>query len=373
MSEDTWIDVPVLKISQPIGDFYVGRMTAQNLVGICHADVRRFAGIESPESTEIDEGSIIKYIGIQRQLNPSRVNEIQQYVNTSDACFPNTIIIAISSKNIQTDDRSDRLLIRNLPNVANVIDGQHRLAGFDGNPTSTRFDLVATIFVDLEVAEQAYLFSTINTKQTRINPSLAQDLLDFSEIGTPEKVSHNIAKALNFDSESPWYHLIKMLGANDAIISGIITQHTFVVEVLNLMYPSEYQIKVRDELKRKNNKERLRGLDINSLRYPFWDFYVTNQDQQIEKILFNYFQAVKEVFPDDWANPRRILSKSVGYKALMLQLPELIRIGIEVGGLRKDFFLKPIRELRLGERELTEQEFGSSASGASKLREALFG
>lgn len=242
-------------------------------------------------------------MGIQRPLNEERVSEIRDYVRTVDACFPNSIIIAVSSEDTKVEPNTSSLFIRNRPDVATVIDGQHRLAGFSDD-FDLNFQLLVTIFTDMEVQDQAYLFSTINTKQTRINPSLARDLLEFSTIETPEKVAHNIAKASNLDNDSPWYRQIKMLGVKDEISNGIITQHAFVTEIIRLLYPAKnYQNPVRSTLKEsKNDRTRLRSLEISSSEYPFWDFYMESHDELIKKILDNYFQAVKEVFPEDYGS-----------------------------------------------------------------------
>jgi hypothetical protein len=102
---------------------------------------------------------------------------------------------------------------------------------------------------------------------------------------------------------------------------------------------------------------------------------ISKQDEQIKKILGNYFQVVKETFPGDWANRDRILSKTVGYQALMSQLRRFIPIGIDRGSLSMQFFRPYVEEARrrLGERPLTVTEFGSSSSAAEQLRQTMFG
>ena len=81
---DDHISFAAAEVDQPIGTFYVGVMSAQDVLAISYADVRR-----------IEDRDIEKVIGIQRPLDPERVEEIRQYVKTVDASFPTSIILAI--------------------------------------------------------------------------------------------------------------------------------------------------------------------------------------------------------------------------------------------------------------------------------------
>jgi DGQHR domain-containing protein len=64
-------------------------------------------------------------------------------------------------------------------NVAKIIDGQHRIAGLE-EYNGPEFELNVTIFVDMDLEDQALLFATINLKQTRVSKSLAYDLFEFA-------------------------------------------------------------------------------------------------------------------------------------------------------------------------------------------------
>ena len=58
--------------------------------------------------------------------------------------------------------------IANEEDVAKIIDGQHRIAGleaFDKNGDS--FQMIATIFVDMDMEDQAMVFATINLSRQR--------------------------------------------------------------------------------------------------------------------------------------------------------------------------------------------------------------
>jgi len=173
-----------------------------------------------------------------------------------------------------------------------------------------------------------------------------------------------------------------MLGRKEDMMNGIavsITQHAFVTELLHLIYPGtpEFYREIRNLLRNsKNNREHLNSLTvkIDKARYPFWEFYIQSREDGIRKTLDNYFRAVQSVFPSEWTNQELILSKTVGYGALMRQLVTFVPRGIREGILSLDFFkrhLAPARE-NLGDRPLTVDEWGSSEASITKLRLAMF-
>lgn len=91
------------------------------------------------------------------------------------------------------------MTIDDSPNAFSIIDGQHRLAGLGTMDDKYRenFEVIVSIYKDLKISEQAYLFSTINSQQTKVNPSLNYNLELESEITTPRKFVALIGKAFN--------------------------------------------------------------------------------------------------------------------------------------------------------------------------------
>nr|MBI4156889.1 DGQHR domain-containing protein [Candidatus Woesearchaeota archaeon] len=355
-----FIEINALSVKQPLGNFYVGIISARDLLDISHADVRR-----------IEKDDIERHIGIQRPLNLSRVKEIKEYVKTFDASFPNSIIISIGKEYISFKNMSEnKLIIERNKNAATIIDGQHRLAGFENNPIDN-FDLIITIFLDLEREEQALLFSIINTKHTKVNPSLAADLLEFSSIITPAKIAHNIAKTMNSDRDGPWYKLIRMLGTRSELYEGIITQSTFTKEIINLICRNEDLYKIRDIIKKEGRKSLIHHFNRNYEKYIFWNFYVDNKDEFIFKILNNYFTAIKNVFKNEWANKKYILTKTTGYIALMKLFPELFIKGKNDEDLSINFFQTYFEKVKNSLKELVSDNYESGLKGTNRLYKDL--
>ncbi|MCS5949413.1 DGQHR domain-containing protein [Klebsiella pneumoniae subsp. pneumoniae] len=168
------ITIKALKVSQPIGEFYFGKIKAKDLVNITYSDVRRMA---DSESRQLDD-----YIGIQRPLIESRVRQINSYISGVDSSFPNSIIIAMNSDNVSWNENNGDFIISpnedgDLSKLAKILDGQHRIAGFDDSNTTfindigdvSDFELLITIFVDADISTQANVFSTVNLAQTKVN------------------------------------------------------------------------------------------------------------------------------------------------------------------------------------------------------------
>ena len=324
-TKDEAVGIKVLEVNQPIGKFYIGVASASNAVAICSANARN--------KDELEE-----YIGIQRPLNPERVKEIKKYVQTWDASFPNSVILAVRSKYFFFED--DCIYIYKNKISANIIDGQHRLAGFD-EENGKDFDVILALFPELELEEQAYLFSVINTKMTRINPSLAQDLYAFATINTPAKLVHNIAKNFNQDSSNPWYQKIKMLGRRELNTDSVLSQSTFSKEILKLVCDKGDSYEIRHILKvNDNDRSSLNNFydTKKSDKYILWMPFVKNEDKFIFTILRDYFLTVQATYADEWDDATKILTKTTGYSALMMVFDKLCREGFKKGELTRKFF-----------------------------------
>src|SRR5882762_10468420 len=90
------------------------------------------------------------------------------------------------------------------------------------------FQLSVSVFVDIDMEDQAYIFSTVNLAQTKVNRSLAYDLFELANSPSPQKTCHNIAVALDTITVSPFHKRIKRLGsATPGRNSETITQATF--------------------------------------------------------------------------------------------------------------------------------------------------
>lgn len=294
-----------IEVHQPIGTFYIGAMDARDLVAIAWADIRRL------EDRELDE-----YLGIERPLSETRVKELVEYVRTVDATFPTSIIVAVQSAHTLFDEPHAVMSLPKMDNVAKIIDGQHRIAGLKTLPGGTKFMVNVTFFVDMDIADQANVFSTINLAQTKVSRSLVYDLYAYAKARSPQKTCHDIARLMNRQADGPFENRIKVLGrATPGMEGETLTQAAFVDRLLP--YLSENPLRDRDLLKR--------GQEIPATppeRAPhliFREMFRLKRDQDIALVLWNFFVAVRERWRDGWQRVERgnILNRTTGFRALM--------------------------------------------------------
>ena len=347
------VSIKVLPVSQPIGDFYVGIMEADDLRAIAFADTRRQREVEL-------------FTGIQRELSEKRRKEINQYIGSFDASFPNSFIISVKSEDI-VKEGNGIVEIRKHGKAASIIDGQHRLAGFD-DENSTGFQLIVSVFVDLPLDQQAMLFATINLKQTRVNESLVYDLFEETKTRSPQKTAHDVAKSLNRDSESPFFHQIKPLGKRLDEYAGRLSQATFIKRLIPHICdnPDEVRDAIRRGKKPKPDEPRNR-------ERVFWMFFCKEQDWAIQRSLNNYFTAVAETFPDDWKSKESPLGRTIGFSALMRLFGELAKKGLSVQPeprLDRNFFSEFFNRARTLA-PFTFEKYPASGGGETQLYRAL--
>lgn len=311
------VTFPCIAVKQPIGEFYVGVMPFRALCDVAFFDVRRVLQ---------EDRDVERYLGIQRPLSNRRVADLKEYVRVFDATFPTSIIIAVKQRCAFYDPAEGRMMFAEsidqqgeediqFGNIARVIDGQHRIAGlydYDGE----EFDLVVSIFVGIDIADQAQIFSTVNLQQTKVNKSLAYDLFALAKTRSPQKTCHNVAVALDQDEASPFHRRIKRLGvATEGRERETITQATFVEALMP--YLSRDARRDRDVLLRGGSLKKATDVELNMM--PLRNLFIEEKDIEIAELVFNYFEAIKRRWPVAWDRMERgyMLNKTNGFRALM--------------------------------------------------------
>lgn len=358
-----------LEVVQPIGTMYVGAMDCADLETITYADVRRLE--LGNDNREVED-----YIGIQRHLDPRREKEIGKYVNLVDATFPNSIIISISSEYVTYNAENSLMEIDFKDDIAKVLDGQHRIAGLRHyNNHSSTFQLVVSIYIDMELEDQAIVFSTINKEQKSVSNSLVADLFAFAESRSPQKTGHNIARALTKKEGSPLFNKIKILGKAESL-NQTITQDTFVKALLD--YITKDKQDDRDFYKRnKNDKHaKLAHVEGNELqRYFLRNIFIDDfNDIKIAQIIWNYFYAVQQKWPSAWneAKNNNILNKSTGFIALMKFFRDAYLSFGKIGEvITKDEFISVFENIELQEEDFNTTRYLPGGKGISALYKDL--
>ncbi|MGM0912753.1 MAG: DGQHR domain-containing protein [Pseudomonadota bacterium] len=370
--ENGSVELKCVKVKQPIGVFFIGSMSKNDLVRVTYSDVRR---IESEREFET-------YLGIQRPLKNNRVQEIKEYVETSDACFPTAVILSVDEKCAEYDEDTMTLRLTSfksededdesisLGKIAKVIDGQHRIEGLRQSDRET-FDMNVAIFVDIDVASEAYIFSTVNIAQTKIGKSLLYDLYDLAEKRSPQKLCHNIAVALNSISGSPFENRIKRLGvAGPKTEATSITQAAFVTSLMKFI--SKEPLKDRDLYLRNKKPEPYSGRKAKT--YIFRDLMIQEKDYELTDIIWNYFSAVSKRWPEAWANDDKgvMIRKTNGFMAFMRFLRDVYTVLDETVPSEKTF-LEIMNRVELDDRDFVTDHYKPGSSGEAALYHDLKG
>lgn len=342
------IKVPVIEVNQPIGTFFIGKMPASIMKKITKVSERKL----NEHETEVQ--------GIQRKLRPDRQKEITDYIKSPDATFPNAIILSFKA-DVTYNQKTKELIIPVRDDIADIIDGQHRLSGFSDSEED--FDLIFSGFIDLDLGNQAMLFATINGKQIRVNPSHVYDLYELNPNRSPIKTCHTIVKTFNETEGSPWFKKIKMLGGAIWEKERDLSQSAFVKALLNYITKNPIQ----DETALRKNKPLEKYNEKEKLKYIFRDYFIEDKDEVIYRILNNYFSALEEVFKTEWTNREKqfILTKTTGFNGFMKLLRILYLDGVFKKDLSKNYFNAMVISLK--SMKLTSANYQPGAVGEKDI------
>lgn len=356
------ITIPAIEVTQPIGTFYVGVISSDDLVKISSADIREM-------ETELDA-----YMGIQRKLSKPRVKDLSSYVNNVDATFPTSIILAIDDENAEWDEDLKELTLFNLERqpideIAKIIDGQHRIEGLKKLKNEINFQLSVSIFVGADIATQANLFATVNLAQTKVNRSLVFDLYSYEKTRSPQKTCHEIAVALDRFDRSPFFQRIKRLGtATPGRDKEVLTQAAIVEPLMKLISKNPSEDRNSGLKGLFKTSDPLQGVD----KLIFRQLWLDKKDTEIAEIMINFFNAVREKWPLAWDDLERkgnVLPKTNGYRALMRFLeiiyPLVSRDGNQVPTVRD--FMTYLGYVEMDDSDFNTETFPAGTSGEARL------
>lgn len=228
---------------------------------------------------------------VQRILNRRRISKISSFV-LNGGYFPNNIILNVPDVNsVTVDDESKTLQFEENVQIAQIIDGQHRVAGLkealrvDDNIGIREYPVLMTI--NMTTAECASMFVSINNEQQQVPKTLIYDLyglLDLPDRDYNIDRGHDIAEMLNKSSESPFQGYIKF--PNSTRFKGGIQLSAFVNNIKQL-------VKKQGE---------------------FEKYGITTLDSQ-SKILMNYFNAIKSYYGQTWYTTKNPFVYTSGFGA----------------------------------------------------------
>lgn len=321
-----------IRVKQPLGEFFSVAISAETLRKIVFIDPMRIKASDQ-------QSFFYSLLGAQRQTSIPRARQIAKYIDTVEAAFPNSIILAANYINygelqedetkrwyIEEDGKNCTLVVPTLETMASVIDGQHRLFGFDFcEPERRSMELLCSVYIDLPHAYQAYLFATININQRKVDKSLAYEQFGYnlddeqSDSWSPDKLAVYMTRRLNLDPESPFHQHIRIAPVDAEFRfaawreSDWLVSTAVVVEGLVRLF-SANSTRDRDVLHKLAQAFRSRkhlGEDTS----PFREYYLENRDKQFHELVQSYFKTA-EMHLWKHATKQSYIRKTVGIQAL---------------------------------------------------------
>jgi DNA sulfur modification protein DndB len=271
------IKAPHFEVEQGKRKFYLTKLPAKVVSRISYAAVR---------GRDLEEGAI------QRVLNTSRIAGIKAFT-LAGGDYPNAIVLNWVSTTNKLKRTAKEIAFLDEENSAQIIDGQHRVAGIreaiEEREDIGELELPVVVYNGLTTKECADIFLSINEEQKPAPRSLVFDLfgLASSELVDPAAVrARDIALTLNDDPDSPYNGEIKLPGGK--MRKGGIALSTAVVAIKPL---------VED-------------------RGSFDQIGLSNFEDQ-RSVILNLFLALKSKYGEQWEDKDNAFLWAAGFTAAL--------------------------------------------------------
>lgn len=279
--------VRALAFKQKTTNLYCFTMSAMELEPLCYVE---------PATRDNTKG-------LQRVTEPSRLKEIAAYLNSGErAILPNNIILNLTPE-VTIEENGDGTVTLVFPedegDFGFVVDGQHRLFSFDEDyremPSTATFELPVVALHNATEEMVGQTFVEINVNQKPVNKDLLTQmkailgLLDTDYENTAIELIHD----LDEDKQSPLYNHV-------------------------LRFP----------------KERNKWIKVNQVFPIVVGFLLpggclhSHTKAERKRILIAFLEAVKQSFPDAWADPDAksySLLQTAGLQIMLSLLPDAMQ------------------------------------------------
>lgn len=252
---------------------YTFAMKVGDLLGLQYVAAR---GVSSEEGA------------VQRILNRSRVESICRFVLNGNT-FVNTFILNWTEQQFLPKVKKDTISLPMQGRYAQMLDGQHRIAGLKEavkqNPEIAEMEVLVSLFIGLSTKEAARIFLNINSEQKPVPRSLIYDL--FGEANDDPELAINrvtdIVASLNETPDSPYYGHVHYPGKPSS-------QNMIDLAIMvNAMKPAF----------ERNGAFNLLQLGETEIQ---------------RKIIFNFYSAIKKKYEDVWEKPKEnIFMRAAGF------------------------------------------------------------
>lgn len=254
------LKVPYLMVKQTHREFILTKLQLGILTNISYTAIR---------------GQSQEKGAVQRVLNSRRIASVRDFTLKVGE-YPGAVILNWMNKENPIRKENGHLSFFDISSSAQIIDGQHRLAGIEEaikeNPQIAKFEIPVVIYENLSTRECADIFLSINTEQKTVSRSLVFDLYGVaseSMVDVAAVRARDIAIHLNEEEKSPYYDNIKLPGLPRR--RGGIELSTIVTTIKPLV-------------EEKGDFERIGIPELESQK----------------KVLLNFFIALQKKYGKEW-------------------------------------------------------------------------
>lgn len=277
--------------------------------------------------------------GLQRDLSPKHASEAYEYVHRPGKseyprAFPEVVLNVRDKKILRIEENGGGQIVRLQFTISDMkegriyvsrVDGNHRLwhAAGDDRRDPLLAEAPFQIHIGLTQDQERSLFVDINSNQKGLSSShlsVMQSRLSPEEIEIRDHLDRWVSSRLSKDPESPWHGLIHEGGSKKGTrqqgLTRLVNFATIQGGVSKLLSKSQY---------------------IHDLG-----------DAQLQYIVIReYWQAVKNVFSDEWANPKDyLLLKNIGVLSLSILAAAVIDRCIPMGRVETRDFARYLAQAR---------------------------
>ncbi len=261
--------------------------------------------------------------GLQRDLSPKHASDAFEYVHRArDADRPRAfpeVVLNVRDKRILKMEENGLNALKLQFNISDMKDGKVYVSRVDGNHRlyyasgDDRRDALLTevpfqIHIGLTQEQERSLFVDINSNQKGLNSShlaVMQSRLTEDELEIKNHLDRWIANRLSKDPQSPWHGLIHEGGSKKGTraqgLTRLINFASIQGGISKLLSKSQY----------------IHDLGDAELQYV---------------IIRSYWQAVRNVFADEWSRPKHyLLLKNIGVWSFSILAAAIIDRCMPVG------------------------------------------
>jgi DGQHR domain-containing protein len=266
------------------------------------------------EVARIGRDAAGKLIGYQRPEKKKHVKQIQDYLDSQDALFPNGLILAlppeVKFKSSRGPGTNDGLAIAGTleipiasegegPRPAWIVDGQQRSLAL-ARTKNRRLAVPVAGFVAPSLELQREQFLRINTVQPLPVGLVTELLPEIARVPSARMSTRQLPSALvdmlNLDPESPFFGLIRRASTASEDKKSAIVTDTGLVEAIRESIESP-----------------------SGVLFPYRNIATGTTDTAgIRRVLIAYWNAVRTTFPSAWGQPPTAsrLMGGVGIRAM---------------------------------------------------------